>query len=300
MKKGKLIPEKELLFSAYAENWWVWDKCDYVKAKLLRSEEGKPQISKGYARDRRKDLMNYILPEFGNSRLSNISSARVEKWLFKLTETTTLAHATINHILSCLRIMLSEAKRFGYIHHNPCDSVKSLALNKKARGILTIDEVKKLFSGNALEEIWGGDLLHYTINMLAATTGLRRGSSMAIREENYFGNYIHIEHSYGDFGLGPTKTRDKIDVPVPKDDIRYALYAALEKIGIKEEERKERNIVFHSWRHFFNTYCRRLNIPDPKIQKVTVHKTIGMLDNYTHFEVEDFEEVMKAQEMLLA
>ena len=225
--------------------------------------------------------------------------------------------------------MLSEAKRFGYIHHNPCDSIKSLALNKKSRGILTIDEVKKLFSGNALEEIWGGDLLHYTINMLAATTGLRRGSIMAIREENYFGNYIHIEHSYGDFGLGPTKTRDKIDVPVPlkvkncmdkllgkggyifskdpvgafpvpKDDIRYALYAALEKIEIKEEERKERNIVFHSWRHFFNTYCRRLNIPDPKIQKVTGHKTIEMLDNYTHFEVEDFTEVMKAQEMLLA
>ena len=98
LKKGKLIPEKEMLFSAYAENWWVWDKCDYVKAKLLRSEEGKPKISKGYARDRRKDLMNYILPEFGNSRLTNISSARIEKWLFKLTETTTLAHATINHV----------------------------------------------------------------------------------------------------------------------------------------------------------------------------------------------------------
>jgi integrase len=48
-----------------------------------------------------------------------------------------------------------------------------------------------------------------------------------------------------------------------------ALYEAMEAIEIAEKERKDRNITFHSRRHFFDTYLRAANITDNIIQAVT-------------------------------
>ena len=70
---------------------------------------------------------------------------------------------------------------------------------------------------------------------------------------------------------------------------------AFERIGISPEERKNRNITFHSWRHFFNTYFRG-RIHDSKLQNLTGHRTDTMTDHYTHFSIEDFRDVMEIQE----
>ena len=40
MKKGKLfVKEQNLKFGDYAADWWVWDKCDYVKQKKAVSSQ---------------------------------------------------------------------------------------------------------------------------------------------------------------------------------------------------------------------------------------------------------------------
>jgi integrase len=74
----------------------------------------------------------------------------------------------------------------------------------------------------------------------------------------------------------------------------------LERIGISPNERENRNITFHSWRHFFNTWCRASNIPDSKIQSVTGHRTIKMTVHYSHMDIQDIPEVKAAQEAVLA
>ena len=44
--------------------------------------------------------------------------------------------------------------------------------------------------------------------------------------------------------------------PLDHKTIYDALYKALERVGIPEAGRRERNITFHSWRHFLNTRMR--------------------------------------------
>ena len=58
-------------------------------------------------------------------------------------------------------------------------------------------------------------------------------------------------------------------------------YAALAAIGITEDRRKERNIDFHSLRHFFNSMLRG-QIDDSNLRLIVGHQSERMSDNYTH------------------
>ena len=67
-----------------------------------------------------------------------------------------------------LQIILGEVTRLGDLVINPCINVKRMAETKKVRPILTMDEYKKLFDKNTLEEIWNGQLVYFTITLLGA------------------------------------------------------------------------------------------------------------------------------------
>ena len=73
------------------------------------------------------------------------------------------------------------------------------------------------------------------------------------------------------------------------------LYNALENIEISPTEREERNITFHSWRHFYNTLMRG-KIHDAKLRRITGHKTLEMTEHYTKFSINDFQDVLQIQE----
>lgn len=54
----------------------------------------------------------------------------------------------------------------------------------------------------------------------------------------------------------------------------------LERIGISEQERKERHIVFHSLRHYYITQLRNKGVPEELIRLVTGHADRKMTDRY--------------------
>ena len=70
----------------------------------------------------------------------------------------------------------------------------------------------------------------------------------------------------------------------------------MRNIGITEHERVERNLIFHSWRHFFNTYLRSRGVPDAKIQAITGHRTQELTEHYTKFGLEHYKDVYDAQD----
>ncbi len=80
----------------------------------------------------------------------------------------------------------------------------------------------------------------------------------------------------------------------------FSFNKALENIGIPDTERRERNISFHSWRHFFNTLCRVGMVPDSKLQRITGHHTQKMTEHYTHYKIKDFKDVMQIQEEIFS
>lgn len=320
IREGKLIKGRNIDFSEYARNWWIWDKCRYLKT--TQSTGGK--ITRDYADIARGYLTKHILPYFERIKLTEINARKIEDWRIKLLETNALSPKTINNIYAVLRKMLNEAERLEYISRNPISKINPLHEEGIKKSFLTIPEVKELLK----EEHWS-DPLCYAANLLSASTGIRLGEVVALRSEYVYQDFITVQHSYSrKYGIKETKTRDIRDIPIPqktstcimelkkripvgfifsnnagKTPIYYRmitdhLYRALESIGITDDERRRRNITFHSWRHFFNSLLRSRGIIDSKLQKLTGHKTLIMTEHYTHFRLEDFKDVVKVQESI--
>jgi len=304
LAKGQLIPPKMPTLEQWTKNrrWWIWEECLYVKGKLARSTKERPGITKRYADSNFGFLKNKILPAHGEKRLDAITPEDCEKLLFSWVKQG-YTHKTVNGWASVYRIMMGEAARLRIVDENPWDRVPLLIPSLKQRGIFTMQEVKILLNPTTAETVWDNHHLYYCINLVAALTAMRQGEILALRRENIFPDHLHVEHSWNSkYGLGKTKTKIISDVPIPEflyreiqpylnwdgfvfslscgnrpvsgNRVTKWLYRAMRNIGIAEDERNERNLVFHSWRHFFNTYLRSRGVPDAKIQAVTGHRTL--------------------------
>jgi integrase len=199
--------------------------------------------------------------------------------------------------------------------------------DEKEIEILTPDEVKKLFPAD-WEAVWD-ERLFYTLNKLAACTGMRHGELLGLRGEFVHDTYIDVCAQYNRYGYGDVKTHKPHNIPIPsglredlgllmrengegylfsrdggkkpvnRNYVYKALYQALEWIGIGEAERKRRNLSMHGWRHFLNTTLLMANVSDDKVMSVTGHTTQKMKKRYTHFDNTRMADVIEIQENLL-
>lgn len=330
LKEGRLAApiRKELTLSewAAARNWWRWGECAYLQAQLARSQADRPKVSEHYADESLRALERYILPAHGRLRLSQITPRALEDLLFAWRDEGA-SHKTVNNRASVYRIMLKEAARLGEIEANPWDRVRGLVPTPKQRGSLTLDEARKLLDPRTVDEVWEGHHLYYAINLTAALTAMRQGEVLALRREDVFPNHFHVEGSWSIvYGRGRTKTKRVDDIPIPGflyqvlqpyllwpgyvfsysqgarpctgNRVTEWLYKALERIGITQAQREARNIVFHSWRKFVNTYLLGRGIARDKVRAITRHETDEMTTLYTGFQAQDFADVTKAQEEL--
>ena len=244
--------------------------------------------------------------------------------------------ATINRILGTARVMFNYAVEMGDLESNPIAPVKELKEIPQERGILTMEELRELFGPASLEKVWHGDFRHYGANFLAASAGLRLGEIQGLQRQYVFPEYLKVVHGWDDrYGLSAPKWNSARAVPIPRktaealaalmaisrwgepepEDIVFwsrdrhtplsktailkQFKQALKRIGIEEPERKKRVLVFHSYRHGFNTLIRG-KIPDEQLRRVTGHKTLTMSDNYDHAGAEHLGDVLAAQEGLFS
>jgi integrase len=324
LREGRLLPKPREIptFEKFAEDWWEWETCPYLKKR-----QGRREITKSYADSARRKLHNHLLPYFGKTRLDKITDYDIDTWLTAFPEKGYM-NSTANTHYDILVTMLNEAVRQKLIKANPALLVVKLKKDSKAIDILKPNEVKKLFAAN-WRRVWGDEYMAYVANRLAACTGMRFGEVLGLRGEFVFGDYINVCAQYTSYGYVGTKTHDSRIVPIPpamysdlaqlkkingddfifsknggktplqRKDVYEAFYEALKNIGIDEEERKKRNISFHGWRHFLNTMLRAANVSDSKVKSVTGHKSSEMTDHYTHFDATKFTEVRRVQETVL-
>lgn len=86
----------------------------------------------------------------------------------------------------------------------------------------------------------------------------------------------------------------KPENPINKTTISGAMREEVcESLGISEEERKERNLKFHSLRHMFNTTLVNSGMEGDEIRSMTGHKSQSMTDRYTHTTKEGSEEMAR-------
>lgn len=105
-----------------------------------------------------------------------------------------------------------------------------------------------------------------------------------VQDDDDFVFYTHVK--------GKPITHDK--------GINTSFYKALAKIGVDEDERKDRHIVFHSLRHFFTIYLEAQGIPMTRIRDFLGHTAVSTTEGYTHRELKKmFKDILPLQEQLL-
>jgi len=196
-------------FSEYSVGWWDMKTCKYLKSRMVRRK-----ISASYARQARRYLEKHLILEFGKKRLDTITSHQVDSWLVSYLDRGWSANS-VNLFLTTLKIMLGMAVREGIIDRNPCDAVQRAAVRSKPVEIMTIAEVKRMFEPTNFDRVWGEEL-HYTLNLLAATTGMRIAEVLGLKGDRVSSDYVEVAQQFnGCNELTETKTHDSRYVTIP-------------------------------------------------------------------------------------
>ncbi|MDR2053884.1 MAG: tyrosine-type recombinase/integrase [Treponema sp.] len=333
IKADALIPKrgKPLTFGEYAKGFWERGS-DY-----LTNQEGRADITLAYIDNCKKMTANQILPFFADIPLEKITYRDVNKWLlgFKNREITVGGKKEIksykntyaNTVFGTLYTMMAWAVEQELIKINPCAKVKKLKNDRKKIEIITVGEVRKLFPKN-WKTVWEDKEIAYTANRLASLTGMRAGEIMGLRGEYVFDDYIYVCGSYGEYGYGPTKTKETRFIPLIPEMIgllkkltekngkgyvfsldgggkpvcrKYfydEFHRALKRIGVDQAEITRRGLSIHSWRHFLNTELQTQGLTLEQVQAVTGHKSDRMSEWYTHFDARKLSDVMEAQRVI--
>lgn len=121
LSSGNVSRKSKHNFSQYTKNWFVWDKCAYIKLLLSKGK----RFSPSYADNRRGFLLNHLVPYFGKMKLTEISVQSIEEFITSMQDVKN-SSSTINSAFSTLSSIMKEAYRQGVIQENPVEKVQSV------------------------------------------------------------------------------------------------------------------------------------------------------------------------------
>ena len=306
---------EKLLLCDTLENFWDYDKSEFIYRHISRGHS----MSKKHAFCMHAFVKNYWRPYWGDdTRIEDLTKPELDDFFFYLYREKQLAGETVNKVINsasrCTRWLFENGK----IKTNPLFGVERFKADHLDRGIPTESEVRELLNLD-----WENQTAYLAFK-LGAFCGLRAGeiSGLRVCDLDFEEDIIHIRHSFSETdGLKTTKNKDTRDLPVdhltmlqlmnhartnplygdmsyifyqPKEPSKAyypgyyndIFYIALDKIGIHEEERKDRNIVFHSLRHFCATMLSQR--ADMKtVQSILGHRTEKMSEHYADHESQE-------------
>ncbi len=301
--------------SSFLLNFWDFDNSDFIKRYIAHGHN----MTKRHTQMMLGLVKNYWKPYFGDEiTVEELDRQTLDDFFFYLHTEKQLSGGTVNKAINCgSRAMryLFENKR---IQTNPMAGIERFNAEEIGRGIPTESEVKQLLKVDWLNETYK---LAFKLGIYC---GLRAGeiSGLRVCDLDLDADLIHVRHSWNDTdGLKCPKNTDIRDLPIDHgtleelyamarknpnfSDLSYVffsqvkpeqpcwpsyyvdgLYDALEKIGVSEEQRKERNIVFHSLRHFCATILsQRTDLKT--VQAVMGHRSEDMSKHYSNHETQE-------------
>ena len=301
--------------SSFLLNFWDFDNSDFIKRYIAHGHN----MTKRHTQMMLGLVKNYWKPYFGDEiTVEELDRQTLDDFFFYLHTEKQLSGGTVNKAINCgSRAMryLFENKR---IQTNPMAGIERFNAEEIGRGIPTESEVKQLLKVDWLNETYK---LAFKLGIYC---GLRAGeiSGLRVCDLDLDAGLIHVRHSWNDTdGLKCPKNTDIRDLPIDHEtleelyamarknpnfsDLSYVffsqvkpeqpcwpsyyvdgLYDALEKIGVSEEQRKERNIVFHSLRHFCATILsQRTDLKT--VQAVMGHRSEDMSKHYSNHETQE-------------
>jgi integrase len=206
-------------FADFLTDFWDYEKSAYVAEKLAYGH----RIGRRHCYDMARAVANYWVPFFGaGPKLDAITRDDLRRFATHIASLE-LAPKTRNNILAAGTTALGWAHVNELIPNNPAKGIRKFSGKAATKGILTDDEVRRIF---ALE--WKDERARLG-NLLAATTGLRAGEIVALRLEDIGDETLSVRHSWSEHdGLKSTKTNEERVVPV-LSEVRDALRAIARK-----------------------------------------------------------------------
>jgi hypothetical protein len=158
----------------YVEPFFVWETCPHVKRLVA---EGK-SITRYHVRDMRSIMENHLLTDpVVNVRLSALKRSHILDYRERLIEKLGYTR-TVQKAVGVLKTILKEAYFREDISRDPTVGIGSTRYQPKEIGVFTAEELKKLFPTEPPGP-WG-DLTGYTVFLMAAMTGMRRGGDPGV------------------------------------------------------------------------------------------------------------------------
>ena len=281
---------------------------DFCKwRKISKGEAIKPNTLKRY----KTSLTYQILPFFRNLKLTAITPDTIRQWI--MWASPSWSTKTINNAQGVLNIIFESAVEKRIISTNPLIRISYRKIEKKQRELLTIEEIKKIYSCK-----WHSDT-QKKMFLLAVCTGMRIGEVCALQKDDIREGFVSVTKTLTEnFGIGSTKTGKNRIVPVPQsllDELKtdsewvfckgnepikpHCIYNSFvrrcAKLGI---DIKARGVTLHTLRNFFISYCTAENVPQLKVKAVVGHADENITDHYTYFNKEMLREIITVQDKL--
>ena len=178
LQTGNVTQKKNLTLKEFSENFFNWDN----EWALSKRSAGR-RLSAKQCSCNNSLIKLHINRLLGNRYLSEIDTAMIRRFRNTMYKEG-YAGSTINKALGALRAVLEYAEELHLLRGIP--RIERAGLNQKEKGILTNDEVKKLFN-----LIWE-DKRAYTANLIAASTGFRLSEILGLKIGNIQDEHIEI------------------------------------------------------------------------------------------------------------
>jgi len=308
LDKGEGIPSANPLALDFLADFWKIDS-DYAKMKALR---GRP-LSYHYVEINAHVIKKHLSGPLKDVRFHQLTVPRMEKIVLAFAAAG-MNPRSINYVIQSVRVPVSDWARRHRVP-DPLQYLQRVAERPRERGTLSLDEVARIA---ALE---GESPRVKAAILLGALCGLRMGETRGLEWDDIDeeAGLVHVVHNYVDDreGVKGPKCGSRRDVPLPDkvleavklcravapEGARFVLFneknpekptdkqvvergfrAILAKVGIDDELRKTRNLVFHGLRHTYVSATRAVGLPDFAVMRLAGHKSLAMTERYSHAE----------------
>lgn len=318
---------------------YIKDYWDYAGERVSMTNKKNPhQIGMTACYNQMHNYDKHLKDKFSEKEtVTTVTNEMLNKIQDKLLTDSGLANATIDKIMKSVLEPLHYAYEKGI--RDTDVKIDKLNTAGKERGILTVSQIAELMKVFQKWEDQGkyDDCPRLAI-ATAALTAMRQGEVRALQKQdieivNDIDSVVDIKHSFSRTeGLKQTKGKRARKTTIPtvvarslieraernpfgEDfifwDERYSthvidpktlrsiFYEGLKSIGIKDSEREDKNIVFHSLRHGFVSYIRN-QVSDSEFRLSVGHQDAKTTDQYTHQNYENMKQIADSTNKVFA
>ncbi len=192
---------------------------------VVEWKKGKLDISGKTLGTYKSQLKLYLLPTFGERKLTSITTTDIKRWVSSLVDDG-VGPTTIRQSYRLLHQILQSALEDELLGRNPATGVKLPRITTKEKTGLTAEDL------NALADACGK---HRALVLFLGTCGLRINEALALRVEDFDleAKIVKVKHSWttdesgkksrdanGELAPGSTKTGEVREVPLSPNTIK--------------------------------------------------------------------------------